>query len=281
VRLGRRFPWVAVFLAAGGLLVLAVVGVGVMSAVFLAAWVLLTLAARGVAVLFLRPGRHFPWAALLLVAGALLALVALGAGLMLEARRQARQQALAAAFAQAAAQQAAAAQWAAAAQEAAAARAEALAAVVAAEALRRAEVPPALDDKAALAELQKLAESVRLCEAEADAARGRLKADWAQIDQPSKTHREPKLDLENNVKDLGARQEEMKEREERQRAEMCRLKTDARCCAEEMTRRVEKFRNAKAQARAKGQAILDRHHGWAANPPAAAVEPLRQLGLLS
>jgi hypothetical protein len=103
--------------------------------------------------------------------------------------------------------------------------------------------------------LLKLAESVRLCEAEADATRGRLKAAWAQIDQAGKTHRERKLDLENQGKDLGARQEEMKEREERQRAEMCRLKTDAKCCAEEMTRRVEKLHNARAQARANGQEI--------------------------
>jgi hypothetical protein len=61
---------------------------------------------------------------------------------------------------------------------------------------------------------------------------------------------------------------------------MCRLKTGAKCCAEEMTRRVEKLRNARTEARAKGQAILDRHPGWAANPPAGAVEPLRRLGLL-
>jgi hypothetical protein len=47
-----------------------------------------------------------------------------------------------------------------------------------------------------------------------------------------------------------------------------------------MTRRVEKLRNAKAEARGKAQEILDRHPGWAANPPAAAVESLRQLGLL-
>jgi hypothetical protein len=141
---------------------------------------------------------------------------------------------------------------------------------------RQAVAPPGPDDEADLAELKNLAESVRLCEAEADAARGRLKAAWARIDRNSKTHREQNLALENNVKDLG----EAKELEERQRAEMCQLKRDAKCCAEEMTRRVKELRHAKAEARAKAQVILDRHPCWATNPPAGAVEPLRQLGLL-
>jgi hypothetical protein len=217
---------------------------------------------------FVRPGRRFPRVALLLAAGVLPGLAVLGAAALFiqEARWQAAQ-----ALAQAAAaQQAADAQ-----REAEAIRkvdrafAEAFAAVEAAEA-RRAD----------LAELQNLGESVLLCEREAEAARGRLKVAWARIDQASITHRQQKLDLGNNAKDLVARQGEPKDLEEKQRTEICDLKRDARCWAEEMTRRVEKLRNAKAQARAKAQAILDRHPGWDANPPPGAAEPLRGLGLL-